>query len=85
MTMYVRTLVPMTLTISSQTDEDDVLLDGNNPIAVLPLWAAQREEFQVLWAEERVQVATDPDFNNKTALLRKIASDVWLVTSSLSA
>jgi len=62
MTMYVRTLVPMTLTISSQDDEDDVLLDANHLYAVLPLWAAQREEFQALWDDGQVQVATDPDF-----------------------
>lgn len=64
MTMYVRTLVPITLTISSQTDEDDVLLDANNPVAVLPLWAAQRPEFQALWADNKVQVATDSEFDD---------------------
>lgn len=64
MTMYVRTLVPMTLTISSQNDDDDVLLDGNHLYAVLPLWAAQKPEFQMLWSDGQVQVATDPDFND---------------------
>lgn len=64
MTMYVRTTAPLTLTISSQTDDDDVLLDGNHPYAVLPLWAAQRAEFQSLWDEEKVEVATDPEFND---------------------
>ena len=40
MTMYVRALAPITLTISSQDDGDDVLLDGNHLYAVLPLWAS---------------------------------------------
>lgn len=63
MTMYVRTTVPMALTISSPTADDDVLLDGDHPVAVLPLWAAQRDEFQALWAEGKVEVATDLNFN----------------------
>lgn len=64
MTMYVRVTEPITLTISSQTEDDDVLLDGNHPFAVLPLWAAQRDEFQTLWDEGKVEVALDPDFND---------------------
>ena len=64
MTMYVRAVDQITLTISSQDHDDDVLLDGNNPFAVLPLWAAQKPEFQELWADERVEVATDPAFAN---------------------
>lgn len=63
MTMYVRVVgAPMTLTISSQDHEDDVLLDGTSPYAVLPLWAAQKPEFQALWADERVEVATNTAF-----------------------
>jgi len=64
MTMYVRTTVPMALTISSQDYDNDVVLDGNHPYAVLPLWAAQKPEFQALWADNKVEVATDSDFND---------------------
>jgi hypothetical protein len=64
MTMYVRVVTPTTITISDPNQIDDVLLDGNHPYAILPLWAAQRPEFQELWADERVEVATDPAFNN---------------------
>lgn len=64
MTMYVRTVDSITLTISDPEQTDDVLLDGNHPYAVLPLWAAQRPEFQDLWADERVEVATDSAFVN---------------------
>jgi hypothetical protein len=64
MTMYVRAVDQITLTISSQDHDDDVLLDGTKPFAVLPLWAAQKPEFQELWADERVEVATDTAFVN---------------------
>lgn len=64
MTMYVRTVVPMTITISSQDREDDVVIDSRSPYKVLPLWAAQRVEFQELWDEEKVEVATDTAFTN---------------------
>jgi hypothetical protein len=64
MTMYVRVTAPMALTISSQDEDDDVLLDGSRPYAVLPLWAAQRAEFQDLWADGKVEVATDTGFTN---------------------
>lgn len=64
MTMYVRVITPMTLTISDPDQTDDVVLDGNHPYAVLPLWAAQRDEFQALWDDEKVEVATDSAFVN---------------------
>jgi hypothetical protein len=62
--MYVRTVAPITLTISDQHQDDDVLLDGNHPYDVLPLWAAQKEEFQILWENGEVEVATDAAFTN---------------------
>jgi len=64
MTMYVRTVVPMTITISSQDYENDVVIDSRTPYKILPLWAAQRLEFQELWEEEKVEVATDSAFTN---------------------
>jgi len=64
MTMYVRTVVPMAITISSQDRDDDVVIDSRSPYKVLPLWAAQRVEFQELWDEEKVEVATDTAFTN---------------------
>jgi len=64
MTMYVRTVVPMTITISSQDRDDDIVLDSRSPYKVLPLWAAQRLEFQELWTANKVQVATDTSFTN---------------------
>jgi hypothetical protein len=64
MTMYVRVTAPMALTISSQDEDDDVLLDGSHPYAVLPLWAAQKPEFQSLWDDGKVEVATDTGFTN---------------------
>jgi hypothetical protein len=62
--MYVRTAVPMTITVSSQNHEDDVVIDSRSPYKVLPLWAAQRVEFQELWDENKVEVATDTGFTN---------------------
>lgn len=64
MTMYVRTVVPMTITISSQDREDDLVIDSRSPYKVLPLWAAKRLEFQELWATNKVEVATDTGFSN---------------------
>ena len=81
MTMYVRTVVPMTITISSQDREDDVVLDSRSPYKVLPLWAAQRVEFQELWDEEKVEVATDTAFTNiiTTIPVVELLADLSLV------
>jgi hypothetical protein len=54
----------MTITLSSQDREDDLVIDSRSPYKVLPLWAAKRLEFQELWAANKVQVATDTNFSN---------------------
>jgi hypothetical protein len=64
MTMYVRTLVPITVSVGDQDRDDDFLLDSRTPFKVLPLWVAQRESFQRLWDAGKVQVATDSAFSN---------------------
>jgi len=65
MTLYVRTLAPITISVGDEDrDEDEgFFLDSRTPFKVLPVWVAERESFQRLWAAGKVQVATDSAFS----------------------
>jgi len=62
MTMYVRALQPITVSVSDKNYPEFVL--NQNASKVLPLWVAQKPGFQKLWAANRVQVATDSGFTS---------------------
>jgi hypothetical protein len=66
MTMYVRVVAPISITISdtNQDENEGLVLDKSAAYYELPLWAAQHSGFARLWQSGKVQVATDIAFQN---------------------
>ena len=81
MTMYVRTVVPITVSVGDQYRDDDFFLDSKSAYKVLPLWVAQRVSFQRLWASGKIQVATDSAFSN---IITSIPVRATVPTSAVS-
>lgn len=63
MTLYVRAVAQITISTSQDGEGSEFRLDQRED-KVLPIWVAQQPGFQRLWAAEKVEVATDSDFQN---------------------
>lgn len=64
MTLYVRALAPISLSVSEDGTGSEFTLNQRVSYKVLPVWAAQKPGFQRLWAANKVQVATDSAFTH---------------------